>query len=103
MNDWIRANGVTLTGWIATMLAVVFGFGMSTAEVQGSLAHVRADVMETRKDSAKNREDITEIKTDVEVMKSTARRSGELMDRQEEAIRRLEAVAVEVRTIVKAR
>jgi len=103
MNEWIKVNGVTLTGWLATMLAVVFGFGMSTAEVQGSLAQVRAEVMETRQDTDRNRDNITEIKTDVEVMKSQAKRSGELMDRQENAIRRLEAVTVEVRTLIKAR
>ena len=103
MNEWIKVNGATLTGWLATMLAVVFGFGMSAAQMQGSVAEIQADVMETRQDTAKNREDITEIKTDVEVMKSQAKRSGQLMDRQEEAIRRLEAVTVEVQTLMKAR
>ena len=97
MNGWIKANGVTLTGWVATMLAVVFGFGMSAAQMQSSVSEIQADVMETRQDTAKNREDITEIKTDVEVMKSQAKRSGELL------ARRLEAVTVEVRTLIKAR
>jgi len=100
--DWIRGHTEGVIGWAVMLLTLIFSLGQLSADLTGEIRHMSADITTTAAKVDAHTSELAEIHTDVEVLKEQADRSAALMDRQEESIRSLDRLVVEVKTLVRA-
>ena len=103
MMEWLRSHTEGLIGWVVMLATIVFSLGHMSAELTGEIRHMGGDLAVASEGVKKNAAEISEVRTDVELLKDHATRSETLMDRQEQSIRSLDRLVVEVKTLVEAR
>jgi len=103
MMDWLRAHTEGVIGWAVMLATLLFSLGHMSAELTSEIRHMGGDLAVASEGVKKNSAEISEVRTDVELLREQATRSETLMDRQEQSIRSLDRLVVEVKTLVEAR
>ncbi len=103
MMDWLRAHTEGVIGWAIMLATLLFSLGHMSAELTSEIRHMGGDLAVASEGVKKNAAEISEVRTDVELLREQATRSETLMDRQEQSIRSLDRLVVEVKTLVEAR
>lgn len=103
MMEWLKAHSEGVLGWVVMIATLVFSLGHMSADLSSEIRHMGADLAIVSDGVKKNAAEISNAKTEIELLKGQATRSEALMDRQEESIRNLDRLLVEVRALVGAR
>ena len=101
MTDWLKTNGATAIGWVAVLIVVGWNGGARLALLEGSQADTQSDVAETSRKVEHNAKRITDIKGDVRSLAERGARQEQVITRQEESLRELDRLVVELKVIMK--
>ena len=101
MSDWLKTNGATAVGWIAMLVMVGWNGGARLAILEGTQAEAQADIAETSRRIASHDIELASIKGDVRSLTEQATRQEQVITRQEDNLKELDRLVVELKTIMK--
>ena len=101
MTDWLKLNGATAVGWIAVLIVVGWNGGARLAILEGSQVDTQSDVAATTRKVESHAKQIADIRGDVRSLAEQGARQETVITRQEESLRELDRLVVELKVIMK--
>ena len=101
MLNWLKENSATAVGWVAVVVLVGWNGGARLAMIEGTQAEAEREIAETSEVVEKHESEIVSIKGDVRSLSEGARRQEVVLTRQEDNLRELDRLVVELKTITK--